>query len=80
MKKIGKQVLFLETSNSILRNGEGSFIRLKDGKIMYAYTEYFGSVRSDTSPANIVAVYSSDEGETWQNKRIIVSKRENDFI
>ena len=34
MKKIGKQVLFLSTSEGNPRNGEGSFIRLKDGAIL----------------------------------------------
>ena len=40
MKTIGKEVCFLPTSKNNPRNGEGSFIRLNDGRIMYAYTEY----------------------------------------
>ena len=40
MKKIGKQVFFLPTSEQVKRNGEGAFIRLKDGRIMFGYTQY----------------------------------------
>ena len=40
MKKIGKEVLFMSTSERNPRNGEGSLIRLKDGRILYAYTQY----------------------------------------
>ena len=39
MKKIGTKVVMLTTDAKNPRNGEGSFIRLKDGRIMYAYTE-----------------------------------------
>lgn len=42
MQKIGKEVLFLPTSNTILRRGEGAFLRLNTGAIMFAYTEYYG--------------------------------------
>ena len=43
MKKIGKEVLFLEAKGNIPRNGEGSFIRLNDGRIMFGYTEFSGN-------------------------------------
>lgn len=77
MKKIGREVLFLPTSDSIIRNGEGALIKLKNNAIMYAYTEYFGALRSDEAPANIVAVFSYDEGESWKDKRVIVTKKED---
>ena len=34
MKKVGKEVLWLSCSDENPRNGEGAFIRLKDGKIV----------------------------------------------
>lgn len=77
MKKIGKEVLFLATNDSIIRNGEGALIKLKNGTIMYAYTEYFGTSRSDDAPANIVALFSYDEGESWKDKRVIVTKKDD---
>ncbi|MBE6930290.1 MAG: exo-alpha-sialidase [Ruminococcaceae bacterium] len=74
MKKIGHEVLFLHTCPGNPRNGEGTFIRLKDGRILYAYTEYYGSHRDDHSIARISAVFSSDEGESWTAPRILFEK------
>ena len=65
MKKIGKQVLFLETGKGNPRNGEGAFIRLKNGDILYAYTSYMGEDWADDAPARICACISGDEGEHW---------------
>lgn len=48
MKKIGREVLFLEAKQNNPRNGEGSFISLKNGGILYAFTEYFGDYWNDT--------------------------------
>lgn len=77
MKKVGKQVLFLETGKGNPRNGEGSFIRLKNGDILHAYTEYFGDDWADHAIAHICACTSSDEGETWSDKFIFLEKDEN---
>lgn len=74
MKKIGREVLFIEAKENNLRNGEGSFIRLKDGRIMFAYTEFFGNDWEDEATANISAIYSSDEGETWSSPEILFRK------
>ena len=74
MKIIGKEVAFLPTSETNPRNGEGSFIRLKDGRIMYAYTEYYGDSWKDHATARISAIYSSDEGETFSEPVILVEK------
>ena len=74
MKKIGKQVAFLSTDAKNSRNGEGSFIRLLDGRIMYAYTEYYGGSWKDHATARISAIYSSDEGETWTAPSVLIEK------
>ncbi|MBE6593703.1 MAG: exo-alpha-sialidase [Ruminococcaceae bacterium] len=74
MKKIGREVLFLKTGKGNPRNGEGSFIRLKDGRIMYAYTQYYGDDWNDHATARIAAYYSSDEGETWSDGGVLVAK------
>lgn len=78
MKKVGRQVHFLPTDETVKRNSEGSFIRLRDGRIMYAYTEYVGTGGGDHDWAQISAIYSSDEGETWGNKRVLLEPREED--
>ena len=74
MKKVGRQVLFTETNEQIPRTGEGAFLRLKDGTIMHAYSEYFGQGDHDHDSANIAVIYSYDEGETWQDKKILIHK------
>lgn len=79
MKKIGRQVHLLPTGETVKRNGEGAFIRLKDGRIMYAYTEYIGVGNADHDPAHISAIFSDDEGETWSGKRILMERQPGDL-
>nr|MBQ4318379.1 exo-alpha-sialidase [Clostridia bacterium] len=76
MKKIGREVLFLGTGEGNPRNGEGTFIRLKNGQIMFAYTEYYGSDWADHAIAHLCACTSGDEGESWSEPRVIVEKDE----
>ena len=77
MKKIGRQVFFLPTNERVKRNGEGAFVRLKDGRIMYGYTEYYGA-GGDHDWAQLVAVFSSDEGESWADRRVLLCPNEQD--
>ncbi len=74
MKKIGREVLFIATTENNPRNGEGSFIRLKDGSILFAYTEFIGDDWEDDANAHMVAIKSYDEGESWSEKRVIFEK------
>lgn len=72
MKKIGKEVLFLTAKEGNPRNGEGAFLRIHENTIMYVYSKYEGNDWNDHCPADLYAVYSYDEGETWQNETLIV--------
>ena len=74
MKKIGREVAFLATGAQNPRNGEGSFLRLSDGRIMYAYTEYYGDSWEDHATARISAVFSPDEGESWSQPSVLIEK------
>ena len=74
MKTVGKTVLTLPTGEGNPRNGEGTFIRLKDGRIMYTYTRYYGDDWHDHTIANIYVTYSSDEGETWSEPALLIAK------
>ncbi len=69
MKKIGREVYMLTTSAKNARNGEGAFIRLNDGSIMYVYTRYNSGDKDDHGKAVIAAVFSRDDGETWGEER-----------
>ena len=79
MRKIGKEVLFIPAVEGNPRNGEGSMIRLKDGRIMYAYTRYCGKEFKDDATASIAAYYSSDEGESWEYGGILIEKGRDDY-
>ena len=72
MKKIGRQVLFLEAGGENARNGEGSFLRLRDGRLLFGYTEYLTADGEDHAAARLVCLTSEDEGETWKDKQVIV--------
>ena len=74
MKKIGKEVAFLKIKEGNPRNGEGTFIRLKDGSILHVYTEYFGDSWADHATAKLSAVVSHDEGETWSAPYVLLDK------
>lgn len=54
------------------RNSEGSFIRLKDGRIVFAYSRYSGTSSDDGAYCEIAAMYSSDNGETFSEPKILV--------
>ncbi len=71
MKKIGREVLFLSSKEGNPRNGEGTFLRLKDGSILFVYSKFSGNDWHDECAADIAALTSYDQGETWVNERII---------
>ncbi|NND07332.1 MAG: exo-alpha-sialidase [Saprospiraceae bacterium] len=60
-----KTVLRLELGPDNPRNSEGDFVELKDGKILYVYTHYYGSSSSDHATAYLASRISSDRGKTW---------------
>lgn len=74
MKKIGRQVFLISTSENNPRNGEGSFIRLKDGGIMFGFTEFIGETREDEENARMSYIISYDEGETWSERKVLFEK------
>jgi sialidase-1 len=52
------------------RYTEGSIIVLRDGRLLYATTEFSGTT-SDFAAARIVAVESADGGRTWSAPRVV---------
>ena len=58
MKKIGKEVLFLSTSEENPRNGEGCFIKAKDGRIMFVFTQYYGDRNRTSLPIFFITFFS----------------------
>lgn len=76
MKKIGREVAFWAAGENTPRNGECDFIRLKDGRILCAYSKFYGDKWGDECPADVVGRYSCDEGETWSEYYIIAAHDE----
>ena len=74
MKKIGKEVLFLKTSPTNPRNRESTLLRTKDGRILFAYTEYVGESCLDHAEARLSVCESADEGESWSDPRVLIPK------
>jgi len=77
MKKIGREVLFLAAKDCNPRNGEGTFLRLKDNSILFVYSKFLGNDWHDECSADIAALISYDEGETWVDERILFAHDEN---
>ena len=74
-----RQVGFIAAGGEYSRAGEGAFLRLHNGSIMLAYTEYDTADFEDDASAHLAAVYSHDEGETWGEHRILLEKSEGDL-
>ena len=72
MKKIGRRTCLLATGEENPRNGEGAFIRLTDGRILYGFTEYIGDRWNDHAHARLTGIVSADEGETWSPRRVLL--------
>ncbi len=67
-------VLQLDPTPANSRNSEGSFITLKDGSILFAYTKYEGD-HEDHGSAVIASRISTDQGKTWStDDRILIHK------
>lgn len=58
------------------RNSEGTFITLKDGRILFLYTHFTGKSGGDHAPAYLAARSSSDNGRTWTKEDRVVVRNE----
>ncbi len=47
------------------RNSEGDFARLRNGKILFAYSRYTGKIGDDDAPCDIAGLLSADDGRTF---------------
>lgn len=71
-----RRVLELPCGVDNPRNSEGDFIRLKDGRILYVYTHFTGTVSDDHGSARLAMRESSDQGLTWSKKDVTVVGQE----
>jgi len=78
MKKTGRAVYTINTDSANPRNGEGSFVRLTDGSILFSWTAFL-SGDGDHDTAVLKAVTSRDEGESWSEPRILFKNNPGDI-
>lgn len=70
----GKVVRELAPTKENNRNSEGDFITLTDGSILYAYSRYSGDGFGDGDSADIYAIKSFDNGETFGEPFLLFSR------
>ncbi|MCM8822065.1 MAG: glycoside hydrolase [Candidatus Omnitrophica bacterium] len=73
--KPGEIVLQLDPTPENSRHSEGSFITLKSGRIIFAWSR-FTSSHSDFGEAVVAARYSDDGGKTWSDQDSILIQKE----
>lgn len=54
------------------RNSEGDFARLRDGRILFAYSRYNGESAHDDATCDIAALYSYDDGAHFTEDPVIL--------
>lgn len=59
------------------RNSEGDFIKLKDGRIAFAYSRFSGGFE-DGARCELAVSFSSDNGETWSKERVFLRPQDCD--
>lgn len=69
---------FLPPAPGNPRNTEGSFVTLKDGRILFAYSKFTGG-GDDNDSATIAGRYSKDEGKTWSTDDVTLIEKEGEM-
>lgn len=69
-----EKVLRLSATEEHNRNSEGSFVELKDGTILFAYSRYSSEGWNDHAKADIVLIRSEDFGRTWSEPEVLVER------
>jgi len=54
------------------RNSEGAFVSLADGSLFFAYSRYSGKHWNDHASADICAIVSKDQGNSWSEPFVLV--------
>jgi sialidase-1 len=76
--KQAKVTSFLPPGPGNPRNTEGSFVTLKDGRILFAYSKFTGG-GDDNDSATIAGRYSRDQGKTWSTGDVTLVEKEGEM-
>ena len=72
-------VLNLQPGANNPRNSEGDFIKLRDGRLLFIYSHFYGDSPSDYGHAFLASRISSDNGQTWSEKDKIEISNEGEL-
>ncbi|MDF2722385.1 MAG: hypothetical protein K0Q59_2060, partial [Paenibacillus sp.] len=53
---------------------------MKDGRILFIYKRFIGETHHDEAPSCLAARYSSDNGETWTDDRILATREQHQAV
>lgn len=76
---LGKIIKELVPNPENRRNSEGSFARLSDGRIVFAYSRYRDGME-DGCTSDIAAVFSTDNGESFSEPVILFRPEEHNAL
>ena len=74
-----EDVLWLNPGEDNPRNSEGDFVELKDGRLLFVYSRYYGESSSDHGQAYLAGRYSNDGGETWTDEDVVIQPNEGEM-
>ncbi len=75
-----RAIVDIPPGNGIRRNSEGAFLDLRDGRLMFVYSQFFGATTNDNDQARLAARYSSDGGETWSADAIVLTAEGHSYL
>ncbi|MBM3869266.1 MAG: exo-alpha-sialidase [Verrucomicrobia bacterium] len=67
-----RTVLTMAPAPANPRNSEGAFATLRNGRIIFIYTAYYGGRGEDHGPARLAQIHSDDQGLSWSAPRTVV--------
>lgn len=74
-----QRTLIMNPGEDNPRNSEGDFIELKDGRVLFVYTHYYGESGGDHGSAYLAGRYSEDDGKTWSREDELILPNEGEM-
>lgn len=76
----GVRLLDLPPGPGNPRNSEGAFLDLKDGRLLFVYSQFTGAAASDHARARLAGRVSRDGGATWSADTVIATPGEDEAM
>jgi len=71
--KKAERVIRVSPDCVVGRRSEGSFLRLKDGRLVFGYSRFFGNV-GDNCPSILAKIYSFENGDRWVDDELLLAR------